>query len=258
VSRRSDENKKSVNKPRAYDIGNSNTASDIQISFIADPEQQFVDEYRIFFIPIDTTESFTVEQALSLPEESYAHVNIGDSLNIIQIQEDLKDINGDDIIGNTGYFVSVLSVADSVYSIISALSSYSRKFYLKDPNSFYAGQKEDASIQWFECDSAFGPYPYWNGINGNHVNAEFYIDLNRDSIPDFFLEGSNYSSSGGSVDHNIVLTPLRNNQVLICDHPEHENWIDALFFQDAIDNDYHWSNEKSILWKYSANIGGVN
>jgi hypothetical protein len=143
-------------------------------------------------------------------------------------------------------------------AIISALSSYSRKFYLKDPNSFYAGQKEDASIQWFECDSAFGPYPYWNGINGNHGNAEFYIDLNRDSIPDFFLEGSNYSSSGGSVDHNIVLTPLRNNQVLICDHPEHENWIDALFFQDAIDDDYHWSNEKSILWKYSANIGGVN
>jgi len=249
---------KSVDKPSAHDIGNSNTAFDIQVTFIADPEQQFVDEYRIFIIPIDTTESFTFEHALSLPAERYARVNIGDSLNTIQIQENLKDINGDDIIGNTGYFVSVLSVADSAYSIISSLSSFSRKFYLRDPNSFYAGQKEGASIQWFECDSVFGPYPYWNGTNGNHGSAEFYIDLNRDSIPDFFLEGRNYSSSGGSVSRNIVLTPLRNNQVLICDHPEHENWIDPLSFQNAIDEDYHWYNEKSTLWKYLANIGGVN
>jgi len=248
---------KSVNKPRAFDLGNSNTASDIQLTFISDPEQQFVNEYRVFIIPIDTTEGFTTEYALSLSEERYVVVNIGDSLNSIQIQESQKDINGNDIIGNTGYFVSILSVADSVYSITSPLSSFSRKFYLKNPNSFFAGQEEGGDIQFFECDSVFGPYPYWNGVNGNHGSADFNIDLNRDGIPDFFIEGSNYSSSGGTVTRRALLTPLRNNKVLICDHPEHENWIDPLDYQEAIDESYHWYNGESILVKYRATISGV-
>ena len=245
-----------VNTPTAYDKENDNNSSDITVSFNTNIDRDYLKEFRAFIVPSEDIADFNAQIAWSLNNDFYTRIPLQeDTIAILSLNENQKDISGNIISEGIPYHVMILSVADSIDSYRSVLSSPSRKFFLRSPSNFTAGQKEGDYTHWFECDSAFSPYPYWNGRNQYHGDAEFYIDMNRDGLVDFEIFGSSYSSSGGSVSRYFDLSPLRENKVLICDHVEHENWIDVLLEKDAIGAAYNWYDSTSILKSYYSGGG---
>jgi hypothetical protein len=234
----------------AVDIDNTYSAEDIQVSFTAIEKESFLSEYRIFIATLNDSD-LDVETALSLSNDYYTRVLPSDSLIITTLHAKQIDINGNQVAAHTLYQIYILSVADSVYSISSAISPASRRFALNDPNCLTAGQKTGNALQSFECDSLFCEFPYWTGEN-DYGEGEVYIDLNRDGILDFYLYGKD---DGGLMYnmHHLFLVGERNNMVLICNHEEHENWIDALKEHDAIGDNYDWYADTALLIDYYAN-----
>lgn len=247
-----------VNLPLAHDKGDSNESSDIEISFNSEITEDYLKEFRAFVIPYGETTDFNAAEAWSLSSDFYTLVPLDeDSIVILNLNENQKDISGEIITNDVAYQVRVLSVPDSILCRTPVFSEPSRRFYLTDPNSFYAGQKEGENIQWFACDDQFSPFPYINGDNPNHDWEEYEIDLNRDGQNDISVDGGLYSSSGGQYGQYYEFIPLGDNQILICDHPEHENWIDVLTEPDAIQSNYNWYNGRAILKKLYSNITGL-
>ena len=245
-----------VNTPTAYDNENYSNSSDITVSFNTNIDRDYLKEFRAFIVPSEDIADFNAQIAWSLNNDFYTRIQLqDDTIAVLSLNENQKDISGNIIRESIPYDIMILSVADSIDSYRSVLSPPSRKFFLRNPSNFTAGQKEGNYTHWFECDSAFSPYPYWNGSNQFHGSAEFYIDMNRDGLVDFEIYGTSYSSSGGSVGRYFELSPLRENKVLICDHEEHENWIDVLQEKDAIGAAYNWHDSTSILKRYYSGGG---
>ena len=247
-----------VRIPKAHDAGNTNTSSDIKISFNTEISEDFLTEFRAFIVPTSDSANFNAQAAWLLSSDYYTVIPLQeDRVATLHLNENQKDISGNLLQENISYQIRIQSVPDSVFCKTSELSAPSRRFYLKEPNSFYVGQKDNKDVQWFDCDSVFAPYPFWNGTNMYHGQAIFNIDVNRDQLPDYELSGYNYTSPGGNTGTRFWLTGLRNNKVLLCDHPEHENWIDFLHDKDAISEEYNWSGGLAIIKKYAANVYGV-
>ncbi len=248
-----------VKLPLALDKGSNNQSSDIEISFDSYISEDYLTEFRAFVIPFEDIGNFDAEQAWLLPNDFYTLIPIDeDSMVILNLNENQKDIAGDFITSDVAYQVRILSVPDSISCRTPVFSEPSRRFYLTEPNSFYAGQKEGENIHWFECDDEFSPFPYINGDNPNHDWEEYEIDLNRDGQNDISVNGGYAWTSGGSFSQYYIFDPLGDNQVLICDHVEHDDWIDVLSEPDAISAEYNWYNEAAILKQYHSSIGGVS
>ncbi len=237
-----------TNTPIAYDRGDDNSATDMEVSFRCPENQDFLNEFRVFIVDIEDVADFDASGAWILSNEYYTSYPTSDSTVSIHLQEQ-KDSSGDGIDDNKAYQIFVLSVADSINSITSTLSSPSDRIVLSNPNFMLAGQVEGDNINVYECDYAFSDMPYWSGIRATQTGGEADIDLNRDGLADFHVYGSvRYGNSGSSVIMRI--TPNRNNKVLICDHPEHENWVKILTEEDAIGDHYNWYEDEAIVIDY--------
>ena len=238
-----------TNTPHAYDRGDDNSATDIEVSFRCPKEQDFLSEFRVFIVDIEDLADFNAPEAWLLSNEYYTSYPTGDSTVSIHLLNQ-KDSSGDDIEDNKAYQVFVLSVADSINSITSALSHPSDRVVLHNPNFLRAGQVDGDHINVFECDYVFSDMPYWTGNRATQVFGEADIDINRDGLSDFHTYGYvSYGNSGASV--MMRITPNRNNKVLICDHPEHENWVKMLNGDDAIGDHYNWYEDEAIVVDYS-------
>lgn len=230
--------------PMGWDDGDKNNSDDIHVSFPHINNEQYLWEYRVFVAPLDTTTNFDLQTAISLNEEYYT--NVLPSLNNIDtmLKANQLDVKGNIIKESVLYQIFVLSLADSNYARISALSLPSRRFILKTPNNFFAGQKTGNNVNYFGCDSLFSEDAIWKeGFNGSE---ETYIDMNRDGITDYTLFG-HYSASPSASSSSWLIKGHRNNRVLVCSHLEHDNWIDVLRENDAISEDYNSSNELVTL-----------
>jgi len=227
------------------DIDNNNSSRDVQVSFTAADNEQFVNEYRIFISPVEESSDFTTETALSLSEEFYTSVDPNTNTVII-LNDHQKDISGHWIEEGHFYHAFILSVTNA-YTISGILSSPSRMFILKSPNYFSAGHGNGENIEYHLADDVFSNTDTWNGIKEDPYYdwGESEIDINRDGLVDFRLYGGFMQHLTYNEDY-YYLVPERNNMVLHCEHTEH-TWIDIIQEGDAIGDGYHFTNEACLL-----------
>ena len=232
-----------------WDCNDNNSADDICVSFSPTSEELYIGEYRIFVALDSDTNSLTLETALSISDEYYSSILPSDTTSQIILNSDQFAIDGSIIKEGIYYKVYVLSVADSIFSLGSALSQYSRKFSLNNPSLYRAGQQLGDHVNYFSCDSLFSNPCHW-------VQPSVQIDVNRDGLIDYTLYWD-YSESTYYLSNKFDITPERDNMVLICDHEDHENWVDILNENHAISEDHHWTNENAILHdSYYSSWGG--
>jgi hypothetical protein len=226
-------------EPLAWDDSDNNSSTDIRVSFPKIAEENFLSEYRIIVIPAFDTAVYNVDTALTLTEEYYTRVLPQGTDVLVSLNANQKVFGGDLVKEGVFYQVYVLSVADGVHSITSALSTPSRRIILQNPGVLMAGQQTGSNLNYFECDSQFSPNTHW-------VEPSSHIDVNRDGVMDYTIY-FHYQESGGIYSVDVHITPERNNLILVCDHTEHENWIDVLEKNQSIGEGYHWVNETAIL-----------
>jgi len=247
-----------IDVPYAKDDGNNNTSGDIRVSFETDISTEFILEFRAFIIPFSDTASLNAQDAWNLPEVYFTSIPIQDENNYeIHLKSGQLDIFSNPIEVQKDYQVQILSVPDSSNCRTPVISVPSRRFYLDTFDSFYAGQKEGDGVFWYECDSLFAPFTYINGNNYYHGSETYEIDLNRDGIDDISVYGNNNGSSGGQSWRTYRFTPLNENKVLTSDEPEHGNWIEILNQGYAINENYHWNDQRSILTNRYSNVCGT-
>ncbi len=230
----------------AFDSGDNHDAGDIEVYFTKADESQFIKEYRIYVSPASNTSSLLVDTALSLSNNHYTTVLSSNSNINLKLNPNQMDVDGNFIHDDIFYKIYILSVADSIYSIISAISESSRKFILTEPDLLYAGQEEGDKVRHFVCDSLFCSSDNWLYYIGNDTVD---VDLNRDGLNDFKLISKGCESTGGTY-YEAYIMPYRSNAILVCDHPEHDNWVDVLNKYELIGEGYNRSNSESLLEDY--------
>lgn len=221
---------------RGYDKGNSNSSADLNVAFDKVEHEQYVGEYRIFIANESDTADFDLETALSLPQ-SYYTVKIPDGSDVDKaLHPDQLDVGGEQIVNGVDYFAFVLSIADSTYSVTSALSSEpSRKFILGNPDLIITGQITGENVIHY----TFEPPP--------HIANSYYdLDLDNDSTPDFTIMthyGEHWNYRGAFLN----VTAQRDNQVLLCKHEEHSDWAAVLYTNEQIGASSRWLNGRAII-----------
>ena len=116
----------------AYDIGDSNSGQDMEITFVVPFDKTTVDEYRIIVVKESNSATFDVEAANALSAPSITVVN--------KVNTDISavpglaatDSDGDLIANDIPYSVFVLTVADGRDANVNTLASASVPITLKD------------------------------------------------------------------------------------------------------------------------------
>jgi hypothetical protein len=92
-------------KVNVYDIGSTNTVTDLNIQFENYTEAVDIDEYRIMVVKSENSESFSFDQTLDLPENKYFVIPFYNGNYDISLLNNLTDVDGDTIIPDRGYKV---------------------------------------------------------------------------------------------------------------------------------------------------------
>ena len=147
------------------DIGESNTAVDLQLYFNKAEDESTLSSYRVILFTGDTP---SLESAITLDPERFTEViPTGDNITI-SFNASTLDVDGLPLAPDINYKAIVLSVADSVTVMVNALSTVSntQKFELKETSPvFYLTMVDilnDESISDFK-------------ITFNHEIAEYGI-----------------------------------------------------------------------------------
>lgn len=238
-----------VNYFSASDSGNNNSSEDISVNLNTVNDKDFVSEYRIFVNKVSHTEEFTADIALGLSDSYYTSIASDEDAETLNLKVNQLDIDGDNITDNVDYKAYILSVADGILSVTSALSESSTPFRLSNSNLYQAGRKTGDGVNYFECDSTFSNFPHWTGESVMYSQANTNIDLNKDGIVDFNFIGDVGHTATSSRTY-LGLVGLRENKVIICDHPEHDNWIQPLQENNMISEYSNWSTDTAILMDY--------
>lgn len=225
----------------AWDNGNNNSADDVNFSFTRATKDWDISEYRVFLGKPEEIANFNIQTALSRNENYYTSIPPDTTYVISSLNANQLDINGNSIKAGNYYQAIVLTLADSIYSITSTLSLPSRQFSLNNPNNIVAGQETGNQLATYNCDSLFSNYTSWIADTDS-----IYIDMNRDGLADFRLTGLDLISPMFFV-LRFKINPERNNKILCCSHENHDKWIDVLFKNEAITQEYNWVNEESIF-----------
>lgn len=234
----------------ASDVGENNSSEDISVNFSAVSHKDFVSEYRIFISKASYESAFTAELALGLSESYYTTILSNEEELATNLKANQLDIEGDAITDEVDYKAYILSVADGVFSVTSAISESSTPFFrLSNPNLYQAGQKTGDGVNYFECDSIFCEFPHWTGEATMYSQANTNIDLNKDGIADFNFIGD-IDENNTSFRTYLGLVGLGDNKVIICEHPEHYNWIQPLQEKNMISEYSNWSTDTAILLDY--------
>jgi len=235
----------------AIDISDNNSSNDIQVSFDELQTEAPIQEYRIFISKEEDADFFNVETTLQLSSDYFSELIPQGGFQYVNLKNNQLDIEGNTIENGQFYKVFVLSISDSILSKTNVLSTSSRKMILNNPNNLYSGKKAGENVHWFPCDDHFSDHLYW-GNEWPWGVFESYIDVNRDGTNDFFVYGEASDDWTGNR-HLYYLRGERNNQVLVCEHENHENWIDVLKYNESIGDGYASTNNSAIMVSYLTN-----
>lgn len=228
----------------AYDEGDSNGSQDIRIKFKKSDYEENAIEYRIFIVPVDTSSDFNVDTAILLTEEYYTSTLPSGLDQELSLKANQLDIESKPIEENKYYQCYVLTVPNPENARMSILSNPSRKFVVVKPGLFYAGQIEGDNLRHFTCDSLFSESSFWE--YGYSHFLETYIDVNRDGTFDYVLYGK-HAWSQMFEEQLWHIESLRDNKIMVCDHENHDGWIDVLKEKEAISADNSWYQGRTIL-----------
>jgi len=96
-----------ITEVNAYDLDNNNNGSDIRVDFEVSSNLN-VSEYRVMILPSSSSNSFTEESALSVPQESYFSVSPQTDVleySINRLPANLLDVTGNQISNGIDYEV---------------------------------------------------------------------------------------------------------------------------------------------------------
>lgn len=148
----------------AFDHGNNGNASDVIIFFTQHIDEDKIKEYRAYVMK----ESNPLE-AIDLIERS--NFQTVESNQHIRLNETLKDVDGEDILSKTSYFVSIVSLGDSLKTIPN--SKRSKAFTLE--NRSYYDVETFASLPGVES-LVFNPHTH--SIYTPNNNAGEILEVN--------------------------------------------------------------------------------
>lgn len=113
------------------DVGETNTAEDLQLTFDKAENESSVSQYRVALFTGVTFPTIGEIEALS-PDRYIAVEPTGEDISI-SFDADMLDITGEPVVPGTWYRAIVLSMADGVYAIANDLSAPSNyNFYAVD------------------------------------------------------------------------------------------------------------------------------
>ena len=106
------------------DITNNGNSSDYEVSFSKLEDEGTIAGYRVYLVKSDDVLSFTLDLALSLPEERYLTISkTGEDVKVLLL-DDMLDVDGNLIEENgTTYQAFVMTIADRELTVVNALSS---------------------------------------------------------------------------------------------------------------------------------------
>lgn len=232
-----------VGTPMAYDVDELGTAGDIKVEFDKVDREDFIMEYRIFISHYEDT--LSLDDALGLPSNHYTSIIPDGNHPQIILSTGQVDINGQTITEDVDYIVYVLSVADSVFSLTSALSAPSRRFMLRSPNILMAGQIEGDYIVYTEIDTIL----YIQYGDTEHIDT-LSIDIDQNGTRDIKFIGNYDGSPTGWEYVYLHAVGFRNNKIMLCDHSNHSNWTAMLYENNQIGEQFIFSNENTILHEH--------
>lgn len=214
----------------------------------------FTKEFRAFLIPAEDLSSISVEEALICNRSYSMNIPYTYNNNDLSFSNDQLDINGNPIQEKKPYNIRILTVPDSVYAVQGKFSKESNRIMLNAPNFMQAGDTISSNHMVYNWDNAFSNYEHWTGNTSVQSSVEQEVDINRDGIPDFNFFGYNWHNYGSA--YYLELEPYRDNQVLLCEHEIHENWMEVLDQDQLYGENYRWSNEYALLKRYESDGNG--
>ncbi len=119
----------SVTNIKISDIDNSNTSSDLTVTFTEPTDKSVIAEYQLVIVPIAGFEEITLEIVRRNDKGNYFKIPVGRAEEHVRLSDDVKDLFGNALIEETNYIAFVLSIsADNGYN--DKLSSNSNVFKL--------------------------------------------------------------------------------------------------------------------------------
>ncbi|QJD86086.1 copper amine oxidase N-terminal domain-containing protein [Cohnella herbarum] len=113
-----------------FDVGDTNTASDLQVSYTKAGDESGIDSYRIFVVEENDARSFNLSWATGVVAGLYTAMPTGTDFNL-PLSSAMKDVRGADIQNGKSYRVFVLSVGKNAMN--STLSAPSNPVPLASP-----------------------------------------------------------------------------------------------------------------------------
>ena len=200
----------------------NNDASDLVLHLeLSSLNQGGLKNIKLLFIPDQFNFDLGKQSIDNLPADNFHSFdlsNLSGNVNNItyhqQLPPNLKAVNGSPIQSAKKYSVALFLTPDSIYADSSSVYNFQPYVYPSIPNRIYAGQTVGDSI-YFQLDStAFSQFTF--GACHNFKEQIYCIDVNNDSITDYYAEREVYGSGVDGVFHyhRIWSSPNSGNQLL--------------------------------------------
>lgn len=239
-----------------FDSTNYNTPEDIFVSFYDNHYNEEGVEYRILLAKAEDTINFSIEEAMGLDQDRYSSFPTNNGVNQFFLNDNQLDIKGNPILSNTSYVVYILLMPDPNSYYNPSMACSERKITISDPNYLSSGQKWGENISWFPCDDLFSDYLYWGGTGSDFYSNSSNIDVNRDGLADYTVYGEHRDSTGLTNDvYEFNIKGLRENKVLLCEHPNHDKWVDVLPKNVQFGDNNKFTQDESLLFFDGVHFG---
>lgn len=143
---------------RVFDVGNANNSSDLRIFFDTSDSEDEVASIRVIISKSGVT--ISLDKALGLSEERYYSYSFGEGEKRFNLDKQMLDSDGDEIVNDQEYQMYLLAVpVDETADVV--LSDPSDAFMMTDAElrDFYVSSNATHSVELFD------------GVTGEHIKS---------------------------------------------------------------------------------------
>jgi hypothetical protein len=190
-----------VNSIVALDVSNNGNSKDIEVKFNKASDETLISEYRLIVVKSSGASSFDLTSAESLSSDKYMVVSKNGSNQVLELNNNLKDSDGDTIIEDVDYKVFIISIADGVNATINSLSIASNNIILQQVNAIRTLTKfTNVGTGGMQVDSNGNIYMGNFGLTDNGGGTNVY-KITPDGQSSIYTTGLN-TADGNDIDSN--------------------------------------------------------